>query len=172
MYLHLFDVLFITSDLWQNTVDKKDSFAFYSDCRKHQDFIPSPWLCGILGADTFHMNLVLHEHVSNNQKIKVCQHFFRPKGTEQWWHGALQGSTESNNLFIKHRNTNTGWREVLTLELKVQAGEKRVREGERVKRKILRWSRRGGRRRENTAEVRGCRRVYPFYCVYPVSPFK
>lgn len=91
---------------------------------------PSPWLCSVLGADTLHMNLATHEHVSNNQIIKVCQHFFRPKGTEQRWHGALQGSTESNDLFIKHRNTNTGRGEVLTLELKVQAGEKIVREGE------------------------------------------
>lgn len=91
---------------------------------------PSPWLCSVLGADTLHMNLAPHEHVSNNQKIKVCQHFFRPKGTEQRWHGALPGSTESNDLFIKHRNTNMGRGEVLTLELKVQAGEKIVREGE------------------------------------------
>lgn len=55
------------------------------------------------GGDTLHMHLIRHEHITNNLKIKACQHFFSPKGTRQRRHGELRGSSESNELRFIHK---------------------------------------------------------------------
>lgn len=76
-------------------------------------------------------------------------------------------SQTSSDLFIQHGDTHMVRREMLTLELNVQA-EKRHKKGG-TERKL---DKKGGERKRDAAEVRGCRGVCQPYCVYPVSPFK